>query len=510
MLTAFQTSNQADFPHKVSSSLIEAGYRIEENRHALEAYRPGLEWSVAGIGTVLGGCLLKRLSGGGGKWVCVVPHWGLPGVDLTSTDRARVDRIVTNSKAFSATGRLYECFRLIQATGCPALIGSAPVSLASAGRVILGNGSRPLGAIPFLALKGLSLQPPARSHLLFTSQIYAKGQLDSYVHKISSALDSMGASIPTRHLEFEKFFRSLSRMTPEKVQDQSVVLIGVSGSRKDKQPIPKETAQAFQIMDRLHIPYRIFGQPSLDSHYPANGMAPYLAMLLGASLREVELAPAFAQTIFLGLDLGHPLHLGNSVPVLSVVDSRGRLLAWWRGQQIRDETLRRETMTRATAWLINWLRTNSRQASDFVILRDGKLNKNDGMEQLKQALPSPSTLVEVVKNPMPLMGQNGALAKPGTWVEVVPGRDGFLQMPKPSVQGHIANPLRLRKTLQDDLHSLEDIAGAVFALCHAPTLGMQIPSAPAPIYWSDGLSASSVEDLQFRGLNHVPHHDENP
>jgi hypothetical protein len=508
MITAFQTLAQDDFPNKVSSSLKEAGYRTEENRYALEAYWPGLEWVVAGIGTVLGGCRLTRLSGGGGSWVSVVPHWGIPGVELTPTDRARVDRVVTTSREFAASDRLDECFRLIQATSYPALPGSAPVSVAAAGRVILGNGSKPLGSIPFPALKGKSLRPAVRTHLLYTGQTHAKGRLDPFAQKISSALNSLGVHIAIRHLEFGNFLDSLSRMTPEKVQDQSVVLIGVPGSKTDPQPIPEETTRAFQLMDRLHIPYRIFGEPSLDGPYAANDMAPYLAMLMGASLREVELAPAFAGTLFLGLDLGHPLHLGNSVPVLSVVDSRGRLLAWWRGQQIRDETLRRETITRATTWLLDWLRATSRQASDFVILRDGKLNKNDGLEQLSRALPSPSTLVEVVKNPVPLMRQNGALAKPGTWVEVVPGRDGFLQMPEPAVQGHIANPLRLRKTAQDDLHSLEDIAAAVFALCHAPTLGLRIPGAPAPIYWSDGLSANSGMDLQFRGLNHVPHHDE--
>ena len=109
-----------------------------------------------------------------------------------------------------------------------------------------------------------------------------------------------------------------------------------------------------------------------------------------------------------------------------------------------------------------------------------------------------------------LMGHEGATAKPGTWIEVVAGRDGFLQMPEPAVKGHIAHPLRLRKATGNDLHSLEDIAGAVFALCHAPTLGLRIPSAPAPIYWSDGLSANSGKDLQFRGLNHVLYHDEIP
>lgn len=404
MLTAFQTQAKDDFPEKLSHVLKVAGYRLEENRHAIEAYRPGLEWAVPGIGSVLGGCRISRLSGGAGTWICVVPHWGIHGVELSPIDRSRVDRVVTTSREFSAVGRMEECFRLIQASGYPTLPESSPKSVAAAGSVILGSGSKPLGPISFPSLKGSPLRPATRTHLLCTSQTHVKSRLDGLATKISDALVSMGVPVKARCLDFGNFLESLSRLSAEKVQNQSVILIGVPGSKADPQPIPQETLTAFQLMDRLHIPYRIFGQPSLDSHYPANDMAPYLAMLMGASLREVLLSPAFAETIFLGLDLGHPLHHGDSVPVLSVVDSRGSLLAWWRGRQIRDETLRRESTSRAATWLLDWLRQTGRQPKDVIILRDGKLNKNDGLNEMASAMPCPATLVEVVKNPGPSCG----------------------------------------------------------------------------------------------------------
>lgn len=508
MLTAFQIQNKDDFPHEVSRVMKAAGYQVKENGYAIEAYRPGLEWSVPGIGNVLGGCRLTRLSGGGGRWICLLPHWSIPRLDLTSTDRARVDKIVTTSKEFSAAGRMEECFSLLQKSGFTALPENEALSVATAGRVILGSGTKPLGAISFPLLKGKPLQPASRAHLLCTAQTFTKSQLDGFAKRVSSTLDSFGVSVAPRCLDFNTFLRSLTSLTPGKVQNQSIVLIGVSGSRTDKQPIPEETYEAFRLMNRLNIPYRVFAQPSLNNSFAVNDMAPYLAMLLGASVREVELAPAFAKTLFLGMDLGHPLHRGNSVPVLSVVDSRGRLLAWWRGLQIRDETLRRETTQRATSWLLDWLSQTGNKPVDMIILRDGKLNKNDGLDEMASAMPCPTTIVEVVKNPVPLMRHKEMLAKPGTWIEVVPGLDGFLQMPQPTLKGHIARPLRLRKASTGDFHTLEDIAGAVFTLCHAPTLGLRTPSAPVPIYWSDGLAANSGGDLQFRGLNHVPHHDE--
>ena len=508
MLTTFQTQSKEDFPDKVSTLLTEAGYRIEVNRYALEAYRPGLKWQMPRIGTVLGGCRLTRLSGGGGTWISVLPHWGIPGIELSPADRAQVDQKITTSREFSATGRLDECFRLIRTLGLPALPESAPVSVASGGRVILESGPQPLGGVSFPALKGKPLRPAVRTNLHCTSQTHSREHLGSFVTKVSSALAGFGISAVVRHVEFDAFLESLLRLTPEQVQDQSVVLIGVPGSKTDRQPIPPETLTVFRLMDALGIPYRIFGDPSLDGSFPANDMAPYLAMLLGASLKEVELAPAFAETLFLGLDLGHPLHMGDSVPVLSVVDSRGRLQAWWRGRQVRDETLRRETTNRATSWLLDWLRLTNRQPSDFIVLRDGKVNKHDGLDEMAHALPQPATLVEVVKNPVPMMRLDGGLAPPGTWIEISPGRDGFLQMPEPAINGHIAHPLRLRRVGSDGRHSLADIAGAVFTLCHAPTLGLRVPGSPVPVYWSDGLAANSGRDLQFRGLNHVTNHDE--
>ena len=506
MLTAFQLPANETFPGGLSTALRNAGYRVEESSYALTAYRPTLEWTVPSIGKVLGGCRLQRLSGG--SWIVVLPHWGIPGVEFTRAERAAVDKVVTTSRTFGADGRLSECFRLIHELDLLGLPECAPTSVADRGRVVLGSGSRPLAPVGLMDLRGTALRGPARRYLHCTSQVHTEERLKPFFAKIESSLGLLGIGAIVKQVDFGGFLESLSRLTREQMQDRSVILIGIPGSKVDQEPIPAETLQALDYMDALGIPYRIFGDPSLDSKYPAGDMAPYLGMLLGASVKELELAPAFANSLFLGLDLGHPLHRGDSVPVLSIVDARGRLLAWWRGRQIRDETLRRETLERAAAWLWDWLQTSPQRFSDFVVLRDGKSNKHDGLDELARVLPAPVTLVEVVKNPVPQMALDGVAAPPGTWIEVVRGRDGFLQMPEQSINGHMARPLRLRLLDSGGPHSLVDLAGAVFALCHAPTLGLRVPSAPAPVYWSDGLAARAGIDPQFRGLNHVPHHDE--
>lgn len=508
MLSAFQMSAKGDFPERIFQLLEEAGYRAVERGYDIEAYRPGLVWDVPSVGTLQGGCRLSRIAGGGGGWVVVLPHWGIPGIELTPTSRASADRKVMSSSEFSPAGRLEECFRLIRALGMAALPEKIQTSVMGSGRVILGSGPMGLGPVSMGRLKGAPLHPPFRRHLHFTSQSHDERRITPFRDRILTALGGMGVPVSGQHFSFERFRPSLLHLTPAEVVGNSVVLISVSGSKTDRQPIPSETLEALDRMDALGIPYRVFGDPSLTETYAPNDMAAHLAMLLGASMKELELAPGFAETMFLGLDLGHPLHRGDSVPVLSIVDSRGRLLAWWRGRQIRDETMRRDTLERAAAWLLDWLQTTPQPFTDFVVLRDGKLNKHDGLEVLARVLPGPTMIVEVVKRPVPLMATEEVAAAPSTWIEVVPGLDGFLQMPEPTIKGHTARPLRLRLPNSGSRHTLAEIAGAVFALCHAPTLGMKVPSAPAPIYWSDGLAANAGLDLQFRGLNHVHHHDE--
>jgi hypothetical protein len=137
MLTAFQLPAKDHFPERISRSLEAAGYLVVAKGYAIEAYRPGLEWSVPSVGTLRGGCRLERITGGGGTWVAVLPLWGIPGTDLNPGERQAADRKVMSSREFGPAGRLEECFRLARTLGMAALPGEVPVSVADGGRVIL-------------------------------------------------------------------------------------------------------------------------------------------------------------------------------------------------------------------------------------------------------------------------------------------------------------------------------------------------------------------------------------
>lgn len=261
---------------------------------------------------------------------------------------------------------------------------------------------------------------------------------------------------------------------------------------------------ALADLDALRQPYRVFSDGAVQNRFAGNDMLPHLAELLGGAAYRVILPEAFQQALFIGLDLGHPLHQGDSVPVMSVVDGEGGLRAWWRGAQIRDETLRPQTLAAASAWFHAWFNNSGSNPTRIVILRDGKMNRNDGLEAFRVAMPRPALLAEVIKSPVPLLLQGDQPAPAGTWVETVPNQDGFLQPPSAPFAGHLVQPFRLRLVANPEQIPLSQLASALYTLCHAPSLGIRPASAASPIYWSDGLAQNGGQSIQFRGLHHIP------
>jgi hypothetical protein len=463
---------------------------------------------MPGIGWVSTGCLLKRLSGGGERWIAIVPWWGIPGQEWMPEARAKLDQFITQPSRYGPVQRLKACIDLMNSVGLQALPEASCESVAESGQVLLHGKKIPLGQLSFQRLKGEPIKPTLRTHLFCVSECYSKDELKHYIDSLTGSIQEFGIQIRPKYIEFDRFAAELNQLDSAKVKQRSIVLVGVPGSREYPRPIGPDTLAALDRMDALSIPYRIFGEPSLHKKYAATISAAYHATLLGTPLWGIELPSMFKDTLFIGVDLGHPHHKGDSVPVFSIVNSRGHILAWWRGSQVRDETVRRETVSKATDWILEWLQGEKLKVSDFVILRDGKINKNDCLEDLARHLPAPALVVEVVKKPVPLITDRGQVTAPGTWIEVVPGRDGFLQPPDPPTPSQLAHPIRLRVSACKTTHTLKEIAGAVFTLCHAPSLGLRPLGSPSPIYWSDGLAANGGHDLQFRGMNHVPHYDE--
>jgi hypothetical protein len=188
-----------------------------------------------------------------------------------------------------------------------------------------------------------------------------------------------------------------------------------------------------------------------------------------------------------------------------LVSSGGGLLAYWKFPQARDETMRAETLSRVTPLIKEFINGSKNMPDSIVAIRDGRFFKNDGVFDFVQALPVKTALLEIIKNPVPLLLNGNRQASPGTVVEISREEDALLQTSSPMVKGQIGKPIRLRIRSNPLGMPLALYAQAILGLCHAPSLGLRNTRLPAPIYWSNGIAKEAGRSIQFGGLNHVPH-----
>ncbi|MGB0414365.1 MAG: hypothetical protein ACPGJU_07940 [Coraliomargarita sp.] len=344
------------------------------------------------------------------------------------------------------------------------------------------------------------LQAPEYSKLIVYSEQFDIYRLEQLAIGLRASLTKLAPKVEVQVVDFHHVEADPGEVL-SKAQG-SVAYIGLRGSRGE--PISPRTREHLERLDQARIPYRVFGDKTFTERYALNDQVPHLIELLGGhSFRTVPVS-GFEKTTYLGFDLGHPKSKRHSVPVMTVVDARGRLLGYWRGQQPRDETIRSGSIRAA----MEWLRENMEKLSlsnDWVVLRDGKSFKNDGMRDLFKALGAMTTYVEVIKNPVPLMHMDTKPMEPGGLAILNEGREALLQTEQPLVRYQIGRPIRLRLGHNPAGRSIESLAASVFSLCHAPSLGLRSTRSPGPIYWADGLAKESGKALQFAGLHHVEH-----
>jgi hypothetical protein len=201
--------------------------------------------------------------------------------------------------------------------------------------------------------------------------------------------------------------------------------------------------------------------------------------------------------VFVGLDLGHPRHLEESVPVMSLVSERGRLLGWWRGVQIRDETLRTKTLRDGFFWLAEQIRKLPAVPTGVVLLRDGRIFEKEQLTSFMKGLELPSILLELPKNPAPYLLAETMIAPMGTAYFQDENSEVFIQTPS---SHSIRSVSRFRIVKRNIEASSDALAVALLNLCHAPILGIRPSRLPSPIYWSDGLALNGGMSPKFRGL----------
>jgi hypothetical protein len=272
--------------------------------------------------------------------------------------------------------------------------------------------------------------------------------------------------------------------------------------------IDPETLQVVDEMDTLRMPYRFFSLDNSALAWSSLDETGILLQLAGGSPFALDLplpdagGPAF---VFLGIDLGHPKTGPLSWLVVTAVDAQGQLLAYWKGQQLRDETPDAAKLQEAMKWIHNQLR--QQYGGDYrpVVMRDGRMLANESLRTFGPCWGEAFTAVEVIKRPVPLMLEGDACALAGTMC-VPDGSDYFFLLTSRSrVSGHVAQPLKVRVSFDGLALGRDRIARLLTGLCYAPALGLSPTRSPAPIYWADGIAAIGPTNHQFAGLHFVPH-----
>lgn len=355
------------------------------------------------------------------------------------------------------------------------------------------------------SLRSRSDRTQIDTRFVIVSQYNDEVKLKLFAKRIVRSMREVCYEADVRVADFFKALAWLKHHPTESDHLDRVFLIGVTGVSGD--PIQSQTKELLDLCDHHRIPYRIFSDQSLVNRFALNDQIPHLLRLSGKIPSQLKLGKIWEQTTFIGFDLGHPKNARYSVLTMSVVSSNGNLLGYWRTNQERDETIRMEFMREANEFYQRLIRARNLRPEKIVIFRDGRIFKNDGLRKFMKLLGQQSSLLEIVKRPVPHFWVNEQDATPGSYWVLEDQRDALLQTTSPTARNQSAKAIRIRLLEEAYGSPLNAYLELVYSLCHAPALGLRTTRVPAPVYWSDGLARNGGHDLQFSGLHHVLHKD---
>ncbi|MDA8736683.1 hypothetical protein N9M57_04810 [Opitutales bacterium] len=359
-----------------------------------------------------------------------------------------------------------------------------------------GSLQRPDRLWTLFATKG-PLRKPTKSKILVYSDTIEPRQIEIISSRLKNSLSKLS---PLTEVEATSFKDATEILENSKKEENIIGYIGVSGGPGT--PISDLVSSHMKKLDMLRRSYRAFGTKTLSERYALNDQVTHLIELLGGQSYRLKPVRGFENVTYIGFDLGHPKSRQFSIPVMTIVNSKGALLGYWKGKQSRDETLTSQTIVEATKWLKS-VRLKLNLTDEWIVIRDGKSFQNDGIKHLIEYLGGKTAYIEVIKNPVPLVAQFQMLASPGTLATWDDSNEAILQTETPLVHHQVGRPVRL-KVKQNSLgRSIESLAAAVFSLCHAPSLGLRSTRLPSPIYWADGLAKECGRSIQFSGIHHA-------
>lgn len=512
-LAAFELSDDIKFPDSIKRLLKGSAYNTSITRYRAFIWNTSSEWSHDKAGICANGYEINRL----GRGTFGSRYYIAPRSEPIAANRKELENPVLYEVAdvgfrlpsFSIPKRIegmkqaLQDFDLLFGSKFNHLDNSCEFgAVCAANQIVMGDHcptERPKSIWMPLNAKG-ALEQPGESRIIVYSEQFQSKHLQQLANRLRYSLRTLAAMTTVDVLPFDDAILQLETNPAKDVQ--MVGYIGVTGGPGTD--IPIASREHLLRMDKIRRPYRVFGVKTFNERYALNDQVPHLIELLGGKAYRINPVSGFENTSFLGFDLGHPKSKRYSVPVMTVVDANGGHIGHWKGHQLRDETLRKQTIEAAIQWLLDFRSENS-SPDNWMVLRDGKSFENDGVHNLIKMLGPRTTYVEIIKNPVPYILNGNSPSLPGSFAALKESNEVILQTEMPLVRYQMGKPIRIRVRHNPANHSLESIASAIFSLCHAPSLGMRTTRTPAPIYWADGLAKEGGLSLQFAGLHHIPH-----
>jgi len=510
--TVFELPSGWTMPHSVLRILKQNGWNAETRGHGstIHAMRQEDQWEIEDVGCISAGCRIERLASKSDRRICMSSQWWTDDKKshLNPNQSDRVRRYLDKSGKFDSGKRIALMRQIMQMAikhGCSLLKGSE-INLRPQIAISFGPESKqyPVGEKPLpLLRKHGPLTAPTRHRIFLSSECWCRSDLENYSKYLANQLTKVHWNPEVRILDFEKLSCRLDEISAKEAPHDAVFGVGIEGGPGD--PIATGTLALLDRLDDLRLPYRVFSDQSkvidqTSNSWAVNDQAPHYLTLAGATTWEVQMPDCLKGVIFIGLDLGHPKRLEESVPVISLVSEGGRLLGWWRGVQPRDETLRTETLRIGFFWLAEQIRKLPIVPAGIVLLRDGRIFEREELKLFLEGLNLPSVLLEMPKSPAPYLLDGTRTAPMGTVYIQSENSEVFMQPPS---FHSISSVSRFRVVKRNIKASNEDLAVALLNLCHAPILGIRPSRLPSPIYWSDGLARNGGMSPKFRGLAYL-------
>jgi len=287
-----------------------------------------------------------------------------------------------------------------------------------------------------------------------------------------------------------------------------VALLALDGKRGERPP--QEAIDWLKAFSEQSIAFQLCSTQS-NIRYSRHGLACSILSKAGGLLYETHSAsvPDLGDHWCIGLDLGFGGQYEGKIAVMTLTDGRGRLRAYWRALKDEDETLSEEILSDGLEWIVSQAESMAADRK-FLVFRDGTRPKNETLAFYRNLLPvGRSCLVECAKSGNPMFLVERTAPPPGT-LGMPEGSDTVFLYPASAPQkSALLNTVKFFASLNDLGYSPEQLGEIITTLCHSPKLSFQPSSAPAPIYWADGLASLTAANLQFGGWSHLPNQTRN-